>query len=153
MNKGKYLRLSHFVPDGHPQVHPGTSSEVKEMMPYLVANASRKWTKVPNHDLELFSVQKMGVPIVAFRKNGQEVYLHIFCNEYMNPMFAMQIVADRYAKFNLGKPAFNPKEPNWIHTIPLPGAELSPEETLLIHQIAHSLFWTIFMDYKRSKGA
>ena len=68
----------------------------------------------------------------------------------MNPLFAIQLVAKLYEKFNLGKPTFLPEEPNWIHTIPLPGADLSPEETLLIHQITQSLFWTIYMDYKRT---
>jgi hypothetical protein len=151
MAKGKALRLSHFKPDGYPEVYPGTSAEVKAMMPYLVENTSRKWTKVPDHDLEVFAIQRMEVPILAFRKNGKEVYLHIFCNEYMNPLYAMQIVIDRYAKFKFGQPVFIPEEPNWIHTLPLPGANLSEAETLLIHQITQSLFWTIFMDYKKNK--
>jgi hypothetical protein len=30
--------------------------------------------------------------------------------------------------------------------------EEMPEETLLIHQLTQSLFWTIYMDYKRSYG-
>jgi hypothetical protein len=153
MAQGKYLRLSHFVPKGHQQVHPGSSTETKEMMPFLVENTSRRWTKIPNRDLEVFAIQRMEVPCLAFRKNGTEVYLHIFCNEFMNPLYAMQMVIDRYTKFKFGKPVFIPEEPNWIHTIPLPGADLSAAETLLIHQITQSLFWTIYMDYKRIKGA
>jgi hypothetical protein len=148
----KYLRLSHFKPDGHPEVYPGKSAEVKEMMPDLIKRVSMGWTKIPHHDLEAFSTRNMNVPILGFRQKGKEVYVHVFCNEFMNPFYAVQIVANLYRKFNLGKPAFTAGEPNWIHTIPIPGAALTPEETLLIHQITQSLFWTIYMDYKRSYG-
>lgn len=153
MAQQKYLRLSHFVPSGQPEVHPGMSSEVREMMPYLVETVSRGWTKIPKHDdLEVFADRKMNVPLLAFRKNRKEVYLHVFCNEFMNPIYAIQIVSNLYTKFNFGKPAFALKEPNWIHTIPIPGPGLSEAETLMIHQVTQSLFWTIHADYKRSKG-
>ena len=121
------------------------------MMLYLTEKVSRGWTKIPNHDLEAFTNQKMDVPCLAFRKDGKEVYLHIFCNEFMKPFFALQIVAQLYTKFKLGKPAFKAGEPNWIHTIPLRGADLTEQETLLIREITHSLFWTVFMDYKKRK--
>lgn len=151
MAQGKYLRLSHFKPKGHPEIFPGTSAELKEMMPYLVERVSRGWTKVPNHNLEAFATRNVDVPYLGFRKDKKEVYVHIFCNEFMLPFLAMQIVANLYKKYNLGEPIFAPEEPNWIHTIPLPGAVLSQHETLLIYQITQSLFWTIFMDYKKNK--
>jgi len=123
MAQEKYLRLSHFKPAGHPEVYPGHSAEVKEMMPDLIKRVSREWTKIPNHDLEVFAARKMGAPSLGFRQKGKEVYVHIFCNEFMDPFYAVQIVAKLYRKFNLGIPAFAPGELNWIHTIPLPGAE------------------------------
>lgn len=43
MQQGKYLRLSHFVPKNHPQVHPGMSEEVREMMPFLVERSPEGW--------------------------------------------------------------------------------------------------------------
>lgn len=147
----KYLRLSHFVPDGHPQVHPGMSSEVREMMPFLVNTVSKGWTKIPNHDeLELLADRKMTVPVLGFRKNRKEVYLHIFCNEFMNPIYALQIVSNLYLKFKLGTPAFAPNEFNWIHSIPLLPSELTPADTIMTHQITQSLFWTIHDDYRRN---
>jgi hypothetical protein len=149
MSKGKYFRLSHFVPDGYPQVYPGSSAEVKEMMPFLIEKVSRGWTNVPHHELEVFATRSMEVPYLGFRKKGTEVYVHVFCNEFMNPMYALQIVVNLYNKFNLGKSVFVPEEVNWIHTIPIPGANLSEAETLLIHQLTQSLFWTIYMDYKK----
>jgi hypothetical protein len=153
MAQEKNFRLRHFVPDGHPQVNPGTSSEVKEMMPYLIEKVSRGWTKVPNHDdFELFTTLKMDVPILAFRKNGKEVYVHVFCNDFMDPIYAIQIVINLYSKYKLGKPAFIPKERNWIQTIPIPGGNLSQAEMLFIHELTQSLFWTIYMDFKRRKG-
>jgi hypothetical protein len=152
MAQEKYLRLSHFKPDGHPEVYPGMSDEVREMMPYLVGNVSKGWTKILNHNLEAFATRKMNVPSLGFRKGRKEVYVHIFCNEFMNPFYACLTVTSLYTKFNLGKPTFAPEEPNWIHTIPLPNADLTQEETLLIHQIAHSLLWTIFMDYSEPTG-
>jgi len=148
----KYLRLSHFKPDGHPEVYPRQSAEVKEMMPDLIKGVSKGWTKIPHHDLEAFATRNMGVPLLGFRKKGEEVYVHVFCNEFVNIDYAAEIVANLYQKFNLGKPAFAAEEPNWIHTIPIPGADLTPEETFLIHQLTQSLFWTIYMDYKRSYG-
>jgi len=150
MAQEKFLRLSHFKPDGHPEVYPGRSAEVKEMMPDLIKRVSKGWTKIPNRDLEAFATRNMGVPLLGFRKKGTEVYVHVFCNEFVSPVYAVQMVANLYQKFNLGKPAFAAGEPNWIHTIPIPGAELPPEETLLIHQLTQSLFWTIYMDYKRT---
>jgi hypothetical protein len=152
MAQEKYFRLSHFVPEGHPQVHPGMSSEAREMMPYLVSTVSRAWTKVPNHeDLEIFATLKMEVPILVLRKAGKEVYIHVFCNEFMNPIYPIQLVIGLYEKYTLGKPGFLPEERNWIHTIPIPGTGLDAAETLLTHQLTQSLFWTVFMDYKRNK--
>jgi hypothetical protein len=92
------------------------------------------------------------VPTLGFRKNGKEVYLHVFCNIFMNPIYAMRLVVDLYAKYKFGQPKFIPEEQNWIHTIPIIPEELNPAETLLTHQVAQSLFWTIYMDYKREKG-
>ena len=152
MAQEKHYRLSHFVPDGHPQVYPGRSAEVKAMMPDLIKKVPKGWTKAPNHDFELFATRNMEVPILGFRKDGKEVYVHVFCNEFINPLYAIQIVVNLYTKFKLGKPAFIPEELNWIHTIPIPGKELGQAETLLIHQLTQSMFWTIYMDYKRRSG-
>ncbi len=149
MAKEQYLRLSHFKPEGHPEIYPGTSDEVKQIMRSLILEVSQKWTKIPNYALEALATQNMNVPCLAFKKDGKEVYVHIFCNEFMNPLYAFQIVANLYKKFKLGKPSFLPEEKNWIHTVPLPGPELSDKETMIIHQLTQSLFWTIFMDYKR----
>jgi len=150
MAPDKYYKLRHFVPDGHPQVYPGTSPEVKAMMPYLIEGVPRGWTVVPGHDdLELFATRKLEIPILGFRKNKKEVYVHVFCNEFVHPLDAVQIVLTLYLKFKLGTPAFLPEERNWIHTIPIPGANLSQAETLFIHQLIHSMFWTIYMDYKK----
>lgn len=147
------MRLSHFVPENHPQIHPGMSDEVRGMMPFLVERSPKGWTKIPNHgDLEVFASRKVGVPVVGFRKEGKEVSIHVFCNEVMDPIDALQIVISLYTKFKLGMPAFSPDEPNWIHTIPIPGTALSQGETILTHQIMQSLFWTIHHDYKRHKG-
>jgi hypothetical protein len=153
MAEGKHYRLSHFVPDGHPQVFPGHSAEVKAMMPELIKKAPRGWTKVPNHDLEVFATRKGEVPCLGFRKNGKEVYVHVFCNEFMNPFYAIQIVFNLYTKFKLGKPTFLLEELNWIHTIPIAEKALSPAETMFIHQLTQSMFWTIYMDYKRRSGS
>jgi hypothetical protein len=71
----------------------------------------------------------------------------------MNPFYAIQMVVELYIKFNLGKPTFIPEELNWIHTIPMPGKELGKAETLFIHQLTQSMFWTIYMDYKRRSGS
>jgi len=152
MAQQKYFRLSHYQPERYPEVYPGTSTKVKEMMPYLIEKSPKGWTRIPNCDLEVFATRRMDVPYLGFRKGGNEVYGHVFCNEFANPLFAIQIANSLYKKFNLGKAAFSLEEPNWIHTIPLPGANLSAEETLLMYQITQSLFWTIYMDYKRSKG-
>jgi hypothetical protein len=76
MAQEKHLRLSHFVPDGRPKVYPGHSAEVKAMMPELIKKAPTGWTKVPDHDFEIFASRKGEVPILAFRKNGKEVYVH-----------------------------------------------------------------------------
>jgi hypothetical protein len=152
MAQEKHLKLSHFKPKGYPAVYPGTSAQVKEMMPYLITKVSRGWTKIPHYDLEAYATRDMNVPYLGFRKGRSEVYIHVFCNEFVNPLFAAKMVVNLYQKFNLGEPTFSQEEPNWIHTIPLPGADLSPEETLVIHQITQSLFWTIYMDYKRTNG-
>jgi hypothetical protein len=148
----KHYRVSHFVPDGHPQIFPGRSAEVIAMMPDLIEKVPRGWTKIPNHDLEVFAKKIMDVPSLGFKKDGKQVYLHVFCNEFMNPFYAIQLVAELYNKFNLGNPTFVPEELNWIHTIPIPGKELSEAETLFIHQVTQSMFWTIYMDYKRRSG-
>jgi len=88
MPQEKYYKLSHFVPDGHPKVYPGMSSEVRAMMPHLIETSSQGWTKVPNHeDLETFATLKMEVPVLGFKKTGTEVYLHVFCNEFINPIY------------------------------------------------------------------
>jgi len=126
------------------------STEVREMMPYLVKKAPNGWTNIPKHGhLELFADRKLGVPVLAFRKDRREVYVHVFCNEFMNPIPAIEMVVSLYAKFKLGEPAFLPDELNWIHSIPVPGPVLNQEETLLTYQITQSLFWTIHVDYQR----
>jgi hypothetical protein len=153
MAQEKRLRLSHFVPDGHPQIFPGRSAEVKAMMPELIKKVPRGWTKVPNHEFEVFATRNMDVPILGSRKNGKEVYVHVFCNEFINPFYAIQIVVGLYTKYKLGKPTFMPEELNWIHTVPIPGIELGQAETLFIHQLTQVMFWTIYMDYKSRGGA
>jgi hypothetical protein len=70
MGQEKHYRVSHFVPEGHPQVYPGSSAEVKAMMPDLITKVPKGWTKVPNHDLEVFATRKMDIPILGFRKNN-----------------------------------------------------------------------------------
>ena len=123
------------------------------MMPYLIEKVPKGWTKVPNHTaFELFATRKMEVPLLGIRKNGKEVYVHVFCNEFLDPVYAMPIVIGLYNKFKLGKPTFITEEHNWIHTIPIPGEELTEAEALLMHQLTQSMFWTIYMDYKRRKG-
>ena len=67
----------------------------------------------------------MNIPNLGLRKERKRIFPHIFCNEFMNPFCAMQIVGNPYKKFNLGKPIFRPAEPNRIYTIPLPGADLT----------------------------
>jgi hypothetical protein len=150
MSQEKYYRLSHFVPKGHPQIYPIMTDEVREMMPFLVEKVSKGWTTIPDHeDLEAFTTLKMGVPALAFRKKNTEVYVHIFCNEFMNPVKAFQMVISLYTKFSLGKPSFKTDEPNWIHSIPIKAKDLNEAETILIHQITRSLFGTVYMDFKR----
>ena len=127
---------------------PGSSAEVQALMPALVETTGKRWTKIPGHNLEVFSVLKMRVPSLAFRRNGKEIYLHIFCNEFVNPLNAMQQVFAMYVKFNLGKPLFLPEELNWIHSIPLDERGLSQAEILFTYQITHSMFWSIYMDFK-----
>jgi hypothetical protein len=148
MDQKKHFRLSHFLPDGHPAVYPGTTPEVKQVVTYITTVGSGKWIKIPNHELELIATLNNGVPCVAFRKVGKEIFLHIFCNEYMNPIKAMQLVAGQYIKFNLGMPHFAPQELNWIHSIPLPGSEISYAEKIFVYQVTQSMFWMIYMEYK-----
>lgn len=122
------------------------------MMPGLIERVAVVWTKIPNHnELEIFAKFGMEVPLIAFGKNGKEVYLHIFCNEFMIPFYALDFVIRFYTKLKLGKPELLARERNWIHTIPLSLADLDKVETLLIHQLAHSLFWTVYVDYKGRK--
>ena len=152
MQEGKYFRLTHFVPNGFPQVFPGSSEEVKQMMPYLIETTPVGWTKIPNHmEIEMFASRKGKIPIIGFRKNGKEAYVHVFCNEFVNPKHAIQIVAAMYLKFRFGKPQYVKTIRNWIHTIPVSPATFDPAETLLTHQLTNSIFWTIYMDYKRIK--
>jgi hypothetical protein len=149
MPQQKYVQLRHFVPDGHPQVHPGMSDEVREMIPYLIERSPKGWTKIPKHThLEVFADRNIDVPVLAFRMNGKEVFVHVFCNEFINPLYAIQLVVSLYDKFELGEPNFDPDQLNWIHSIPIPGPQLNQKEILLTHQIALSLFWTIHVDYR-----
>jgi hypothetical protein len=153
MAQEKLFRLNHFLPHGHPKMDLGPHSPVKAIMPYLIENCPIRWTKIPDHeDLDMLASRKEDVPLIGFRKNGREVYLHIFCNEFIDPMCPMQIVINMYLKFKLGKAEFQREEKNWIHTIPLAMGHLSLEEIILIHDITHSLFWTIYLDYKKHKG-
>jgi hypothetical protein len=149
MPQEKYFKLSHFVPNGHPQVHPGMSDEVREMMPYLINRSPKGWTKIPEYThLEVFADRKVTVPLIAFRKNGKEVFVHVFCNEFINPIYAVPLVVGLYSKFKLGEPTFAPDQLNWIHSVPMPGQDLNQKEIILTHQIAQSLFWTIYVDYR-----
>jgi hypothetical protein len=148
MAQGKYHRLSHFLPDGYPAVYPGTTKEVKEVTMYITTVGGGKWIKIPNHNLELIATWQDGVPFVVFRTGGKEIFLHVFCNEYMKPINAMQIVALQYFKFKLGKPHFDPEELNWVHSIPLPGPEISYGEKMFVYQLTQSTFWMIYMEYK-----
>ena len=129
-------------------MYPGTTPEIKEVVTYITTLGSGKWIKIPKHDLELIATLNNGVPNVAFRKEGKEIFLHIFCNEYMNPMKAMELVAGQYIKHNLGMPHFSPQELNWIHSIPLAGEEISYAENIFVYQVTQSMFWMIFMEYK-----
>jgi hypothetical protein len=123
------------------------------MMPGLIERVAAGWTKVPNHNgLEMFVKFQKEVPILAFKKNGKEVYLHVYCNEFMALFYAMEFVINLYAQLKLGESEFIPTEKNWIHSIPLSPADLDKEETLLIHQLAHSLFYTVCRDYEKRKG-
>jgi len=150
MPQQKYVQLRHFVPDGHPQVHPGMSDEVKEMMPYLIERCPKAWTKIPKHThLEIFADRKKDVPFITFRKNGKEVFIHVFRNEFVHPIHVIPFVVELYYRFRLGQPDFAPDQPNWIHSVPLPGQDLNQKEIILTHQIAMSLFWTIHHDYGR----
>jgi len=152
MAEEKFFQLTHFVPAGFPEVFPGRSDEVKKMMPYLIENIPVRWTKILNHeDIEMFASRQGRIPIIAFRKNGKEAYVHIFCNDFVNPKHAMKVVVALYTKFNFGKPQFVKDVRNWIHTIPTAPKILDPAETLLTHQLTNSTFWTIYMDYKRIK--
>jgi hypothetical protein len=148
MDQGKYYRLSHFLPDGHPPVYPGTTKEVKEVTRYITTVGSGKWIKIPNHNLEMIATLQHGVPCVAFRTEGKKIFLHVFCNEYMNPISAMQIVAGQYIELNLGIPHFATKELNWVHSIPLPGSDISYAEKIFVYQLTQSMFWMIYMEYK-----
>jgi hypothetical protein len=134
-------------------VYPGHSAEVKAMMPDLIKKVSRGWTKVPNHDFEVIATRNLDVPYLGFRKNGKEVYVHVFCNEFINPFYAIQLVVNLYTKYKLGKPQFIPEQLNRIHTIPISGSELGEAETLLTFQLTQSLFWTIYREYKGRGGA
>jgi hypothetical protein len=63
-------------------VYPGSSAEVKAMMPYLIEKVPKGWTKVPNHDFEVFATRNMDVPILGFRKDGRS---------FMSMFFAMSL--------------------------------------------------------------
>jgi hypothetical protein len=148
MAQEKIYRLSHFLPDGHPAVYPINTKEVKEVTRYITTVGSGKWIKIPNHNLELIATMEHGVPCIGFRTGGKEIFLHVFCNEYMNPINAIELVAGQYVKFNLGIPRFAPEELNWVHSIPLPGSDISYGENMFVYQLTHSMFWMIYMEYK-----
>ena len=57
----------------------------------------------------------------------------------MNPINAMEIVAVQYIKFNLGIPHFAPEELNWVHSIPLPGPDISYAEKIFVYQLTQSM--------------
>ena len=100
MAQGKYYRLNHFVPNGYPQILLGMSSEVREMMPWLIEKVTIGWTKIPDHDgIEIIAISQMEVPVLGFRKNGKEVYVHVFCNEFMDPIYAAY-AQHRYVKYD-----------------------------------------------------
>lgn len=148
MKQANVLRLKHHVPDGCRIEYPGMSDEVRAMMPYLVAHASRRWTEIPGHeDIAVFSDRKQMIPFIYFRKNGKDIYIHVLCNEFMDRL-PIPVICDLYAKYGYGIPGIVKGEPNWIHTIPIPGAEVSREEIILTYQITQSLFWTIHHEYK-----
>jgi hypothetical protein len=124
------------------------SGRVKELMPKIVNLVAKGWTPIPDSELEVFLVVKKEVPVFAIRKNKKEVYVHVFCFEMGDKMESLEVVNNLYLKYRLGIPEF-PKRPNWIHTIPLPGQKPSPSEITLIHEITQSLFWSVYMDFKR----
>ncbi|HEY4151414.1 MAG TPA: hypothetical protein VGM41_20890 [Chitinophagaceae bacterium] len=142
------LELQHILPPGCKPVVPGLSATVKEMMPTLIETVAKCWTQIPDSDLELLLKFKENTPILAFRKYKTEVYLNIFGFNLHNRFRPLALVSDIYLKFKMGIPE-SPKAPNWIHAIPLTPQTLSPAETLLMHRITHSLFWTVYMDCKK----
>ena len=118
------------------------------MTTYITTVGGGKWIKIPNHNLEMIATMEHGVPCLGFRTRGKEIFLHVFCNEYMNPINAMELVAGQYIKHNLGIPHFAPEELNWVHSIPLPGPEISYGEKIFVYQLTQSMFWMIYMEYK-----
>lgn len=144
------LRLQHLLPDNYPSIIPGNPKELNELMPYLHSKISRAWTAIPNSELETYFQIRSDVPVLGFRKHGQEIYIHIFCFESYNLAITLSVVNRLYLKHKLGIPA-TPQRPNWIHTIPLPGPKLSQEEVMFIHQITQSMFWTVYVDFKKSR--
>lgn len=143
------LQLQHLVPPGHKDIVPGVSSKVQGFMPKLIEKVGEAWTPIPESDLDTFLQIKEMTPCHAFRKNKKEVYIHVFGFEGCDNFKALNIVIGIYGKYKLGFPKF-PTQGNWMHTIPIPGPTLTTSENLLIHQIAHSLFWTVYMDFNKN---
>jgi hypothetical protein len=92
----------------------------------------------------------LNAPIFPFLKHcsfNEEVYIKVVLSDRTGIDSISQEVVRNFILQE-----FIPAEENWIHTIPVLPGDLNQAETLLTHQIAQSLFWTIYMDYKREKG-
>jgi hypothetical protein len=145
------LVLQHLLPEGNsPVLPPDHSEKLRELMLYLHPRIAKGWTAIPDTELETFFIFKKEVPTLAFRKHKKEAYVHIFCFESHILTDSLNIVSSLYFKFRLGIPEM-PVRPNWIHTVPLPGQNLSQEEILLTYQITQSLFWTVYADFKKHR--
>ena len=145
------LQLQHLLPPNCKPIVPGLSANVKKFMPTLVEKVAAGWAPIPESQIETLLVIEEMVPCLAFRKNKQEVYIHVFGFDLESALKPLGKVHELYYKYKLGDPEF-PRDRNWIHTIPLPGSNLNPKEILLIHEITHSLFWSVYMDLKRIKS-
>jgi hypothetical protein len=143
------LSIENIVPPGYTSIVPNPTDKLQKIMPYLLDEnkVGVKWTLIPDTEIEVFFQLTAQIPLLAFRKNKKEAYIHVLGLESYNLANPFTMVRALYKKFNLGIPK-KPGEPNWIHTIPLEGSNLSAEEVMLIHQITKSFFGTLHMDFK-----
>lgn len=142
------LVLNHLLPDSHPSVAPPAHpTKMKELMPVLHTTMAIRWTPIPESGFETFLQIKDYVPCLAFRKEGKEVYFHIFCFESFKFKETLKMVSKLYLKYRLGIPKY-PPGPNWIHTVPIPGPRVAAQDEKLMYQIMQSFFWTLHYEFK-----